>query len=123
MVCYISSSVPVIHSVKFITSSLDFGSWQCDTQCLEKHINSLVLRLISPQSCRIAVTWEYGSTYIHTYIHKLTPFSHEGRQKLQNASCYDPYILLSPHPRSYIWSYKHAGYEYYALDLSEEFYQ
>ena len=29
------------------------------------------------------------------YIHKLTSFSHRGRQKLQNATCYDPYILIS----------------------------
>ena len=35
-------------------------------------------------------------------IHKLTSFSHESRQKLQNTTCYDPYILLSPRPHSYI---------------------
>ena len=46
-----------------------------------------------------------------TYIHKLTHFTHGG---------YDSYILLLPRPRSYIWSYKHAGYEYCATDLSEE---
>ena len=33
---------------------------------------------------------------IHEAIDKLTPFSHGGRQKLQNATCYDSYILLSP---------------------------
>ena len=38
----------------------------------------------------------------NTYIHKLTPFSHGVRQKLQNATCYVPYILLSPRPHSYI---------------------
>ena len=27
-------------------------------------------------------------------MHKLTPFSHGSGQKLQNAICYDPYILL-----------------------------
>ena len=26
----------------------------------------------------------------HTYIHKLTTISHGRRQKLQNATCYDP---------------------------------
>ena len=40
-----------------------------------------------------------------TYIHNLTPFSHGGRQKPQNATYYDPYILLSPRSHSYIWSY------------------
>ena len=63
------------------------------------------------------------STDLTTYIHKLTTFSHGGRQKPQNATCYDPYILLSPRPRSYIWSYKRAGYEYCAPDLSEESHQ
>ena len=29
---------------------------------------------------------------IHTYKHKLTFFSHGGRQKPQNATCFDPYI-------------------------------
>ena len=31
----------------------------------------------------------------YTYIHKLTPFDHGHRQKLQNTTCYDPYILLN----------------------------
>ena len=44
--------------------------------------------------------------FIYTYVHKLTPFSHEGRQKPQHATCYDPYILLSPRPGSYIWSFE-----------------
>ena len=54
------------------------------------------------------------------HINKLTPYFYRSRQKPQNATCYDPYILLSPRPRSYIWSYKHAGHEYCAPDLSEE---
>ena len=61
----------------------------------------------------------HQSVVIHTYIHKLA-FFHGSRQKPQNAFCYDPYILLMPRPRSYIGSYKHAGYEYCAPDLSEE---
>ena len=36
--------------------------------------------------------------YTYSYIHKLTPFSLEGRQKLLKATCYDRYILLSPRP-------------------------
>ena len=39
--------------------------------------------------------------FVKTYIHKLTPFSNGGCQK-QNATCYVPYILLSPRPHSYI---------------------
>ena len=39
----------------------------------------------------------------------ITPSSHGGKQKPRNAKCYDPYILLSPRPRSYIRPYKHAG--------------
>ena len=40
-----------------------------------------------------------NTSIVNTYIiHKLTPFSHGGRQKLQNAT--DPYILLSPRPHS-----------------------
>ena len=39
-----------------------------------------------------------------TYIHTLTPFLHGGRQKLHNATCYDPYTLLSPRLHSNIWS-------------------
>ena len=38
----------------------------------------------------------------HKYIHKLKPFSHRGRQKLQNAIWYGSYILFSPLPHSYI---------------------
>ena len=38
--------------------------------------------------------------YKSTYIHKLTPFSHGGKQKLQNATCYDPYINTSDHTRT-----------------------
>ena len=37
-----------------------------------------------------------------TYTHKLTPFPDGGRKKLQNATCYDLYILLLPRPHSYI---------------------
>ena len=39
---------------------------------------------------------------LSTYIHKHAPFSHGGRQKPQNATCYDPYILLRPRLHSYI---------------------
>src|SRR5215216_6297028 len=35
------------------------------------------------------------STYIHTYIHIITPFSRRGRQRPLLSTCYDPYILLS----------------------------
>ena len=38
------------------------------------------------------VTWTMGKSYI------LTPFSHEVRPKLQNATCYNPYILFSLRP-------------------------
>ena len=55
----------------------------------------------------------HTSTYHKTYA-----FSRSGRQKLQNAMCYDSYIFLTS-PRPYI-SYKHAGYENYELTLSEE---
>ena len=44
-------------------------------------------------SCNFA--WIYTE---NTYIKRLTSFSHGCRQKLQNATCYDPYILLSPRP-------------------------
>ena len=56
---------------------------------------------------------------LNTYIYKLTLFSHECRQKLQNAICYDPYILISPRSHPYIWSFIHySGCEYYAPDHS-----
>ena len=38
---------------------------------------------------------------------KLTPFSHGSKQKLQNVTRYDPYILLSTGPR-FIWSCKRS---------------
>ena len=42
-----------------------------------------------------------------------------GRNYLQNATGYDPYILLSLRPYSYIWSFTEVGYEYYAPELEE----
>ena len=42
----------------------------------------------------------YNRVVSYTYIHTLTPFSHGGTQKLKNATCYDPNILLSPRPYS-----------------------
>ena len=58
--------------------------------------------------------------HTYSYKHKLTPFFHGDRPKLQNATCNDPYILLSPRPYSYIWSHTHAGCEYYEPNLFEE---
>ena len=55
---------------------------------------------------------------IHTYINSRRFPMGVGRNRTPSA--YDPYILLLPRPRSYIWSYKHAGYEYCAPDLPEE---
>ena len=52
--------------------------------------------------CRVAgisngtlsvVILKHTYIYIYTYIHKLTPFSHVGRQKLQNAN--NSYIILN----------------------------
>ena len=40
-------------------------------------------------------------------LHKLTPISHGGRQKVHNTTCYDPYIHI----------YKDVGCGYYAPDL------
>ena len=59
----------------------------------------------------------------HLYIHNLTPFSHGGRWKLQNATCYNPYILLSPRPHSYIrwYPYQRGGpRRTYIIDLIGE---
>ena len=47
--------------------------------------------------------------YKQSYIHKLTPFSNEGRQKLQKATCYEPYRILSPRPHSVLHTRRLRG--------------
>ena len=101
----------------FIFGCSSFNVWYCDPFHWQISIAKLCLRY----ACRLLSLLIYFYTtiliiYYINYIHKhnkLTPFSHGGRQKLQMATCYDPYILLSPRPHSYIWSYTHAGSEYY----------
>ena len=55
-----------------------------------------MITVVTAGLCLGVSNWDIiiSSSIPHHYIHKLTHFSHRGRQKLQNATCCDPYILL-----------------------------